>query len=244
MVELCFCDNINEIYRIFSFLTKNFEIQLGKTSSGRHLIDLFRIYMILLCWYYKRLFFFKIKLLFFVHGKCIAKGVGGIAILIQFFFFNHLHYTFVIQKKVLGWPDHTSFCRPSGAVARKPGCCTIGPGFESRVRHGCETVRPLVYECLNSSALKNWYTGSAWFNSRSRQSTQPFGVFRGFFRNSRKYGLGFLRKIPVEGIPPIGLGLRETTGLNPYNQPTIHQEIIHIIHCFYFCLCIQYGKIK
>ena len=28
-------------------------------------------------------------------------------------------------------------------------------------------------------------------------------MFRGFLRNSRKYGLGSLRKIPSEGIPPI-----------------------------------------
>ena len=29
---------------------------------------------------------------------------------------------------------------------------------------------------------------------------------RGFLRNSRKYGLGSLRKTPTEGTPPIGLG--------------------------------------
>ena len=34
---------------------------------------------------------------------------------------------------------------------------------------------------------------------RSRLSTQPLGVFRGFLRNSFKYGLGSLRKIPTEG---------------------------------------------
>ena len=48
-----------------------------------------------------------------------------------------------------------------------------------------------------------------------------FGVFRGFLRNSRKYRLGFLRKTPTEGTPPIGPG--STSGqlalhLRPTNQ--------------------------
>ena len=54
--------------------------------------------------------------------------------------------------------------------------------------------------------VQSWKTGSARFYPRSRLSTQPFGVFRGFLRNSRKYGLGSFRKTPTEGIPPIGLG--------------------------------------
>ena len=35
MVEPYICDNLHQIYRFFSFLTNNFEIQ-GKASSGRH----------------------------------------------------------------------------------------------------------------------------------------------------------------------------------------------------------------
>ena len=35
---------------------------------------------------------------------------------------------------------------------------------------------------------------------------QPSGVFRGLLPNSRKYGLRSLRKSPMEGNPPIGLG--------------------------------------
>ena len=36
MVEPYTCDNLNQIYRFFSFLTKNFEIHLVKRSHGRH----------------------------------------------------------------------------------------------------------------------------------------------------------------------------------------------------------------
>ena len=36
---------------------------------------------------------------------------------------------------------------------------------------------------------QNWKTGSAKFKPWSRKSTYPFGVFRGFLRNMRKYGL-------------------------------------------------------
>ena len=43
---------------------------------------------------------------------------------------------------------------------------------------------------------QNWLTEGASFNPRSRLLTQPFGVFHGFHRNSRKYGLGSFRKIP------------------------------------------------
>ena len=36
MVELYSCDNLNHIYRFFSFLIKVFKIHLVETSSGRH----------------------------------------------------------------------------------------------------------------------------------------------------------------------------------------------------------------
>ena len=39
--------------------------------------------------------------------------------------------------------------------------------------------------------------GGARFNPRSRMWTKPFGVFRGFLRNTRKHGLGFLKKTPL-----------------------------------------------
>ena len=39
----------------------------------------------------------------------------------------------------------------------------------------------------------------ARFKPRSRLSTQPFGVFRGFLRNSRKYELGPFRQTPQGG---------------------------------------------
>ena len=67
----------------------------------------------------------------------------------------------------------------------------------------------------------NWQTGGAWFKSRSRLSNQPFRVFRGFLRNSRKYGLGSLRKIPTEDNPPI-VGPGSTSKKLPL-QPTTNQ---------------------
>ena len=36
IVESCICDNLNQIYQYFPFLTKNFEIHLVKTLSGSH----------------------------------------------------------------------------------------------------------------------------------------------------------------------------------------------------------------
>ena len=60
---------------------------------------------------------------------------------------------------------------------------------------------------------QNWKTGGARFKPRSPLSTEPFGDFRGFLRNSCKYGLGSLRKTPMEGTPSIGLS--PTSGLNP-----------------------------
>ena len=40
--------------------------------------------------------------------------------------------------------------RQSGAVAWEAGCCTKGPGFEFRVRHGYQTVCPLPRQRLRS----------------------------------------------------------------------------------------------
>ena len=39
------------------------------------------------------------------------------------------------------------------------------------------------------------------------------------FRNSRKYGVGSLRKTLTEVIPPKGLGLLKTIGLYTYTTP-------------------------
>ena len=50
---------------------------------------------------------------------------------------------------------------------------------------------------------------------------KQFGVYCGFLQNSRKYGLGSLRKTPTEGISPLGPG--HTSGqlaLNPTTKPT------------------------
>ena len=51
-----------------------------------------------------------------------------------------------------------------------------------------------------SGNVRNLKTRVARFKPRSRLS---FGVFRGFLRNSRKYGLISLRKTPTESSPPI-----------------------------------------
>ena len=46
-------------------------------------------------------------------------------------------------------------------------------------------------------------------------------LVRGFLRNSRKYGLGSLRKTPLEGTSLIGPG-PITIGLKPYNPGLTH----------------------
>ena len=53
-----------------------------------------------------------------------------------------------------------------------------------------------------SGNARNLKMGGARFKPQSRLSTQPFRVFRGFLRNSHKYGLGSLKKITKEGTPP------------------------------------------
>ena len=51
--------------------------------------------------------------------------------------------------------------------------------------------------------LSKLVDGGCEFNFRSRLSTQLFGVFRGFLRNSRRCELGSLRKTATDDIPPI-----------------------------------------
>ena len=57
----------------------------------------------------------------------------------------------------------------------------------------------------------NWQTGGARFKPLSRLSTQTFGVFRAFLRNSSKYGLGSLRKTPHDGHSPCRLRSHKRT---------------------------------
>ena len=45
---------------------------------------------------------------------------------------------------------HNRMSRPSGAVVRGAGCYTKGLGFESQVKHGCQTVRPWPNQWLCS----------------------------------------------------------------------------------------------
>ena len=80
-----------------------------------------------------------------------------------------------------------------------------------------------------SGNARNWKTGDARFKSRSRLSTQPFGVFRGFLRNSRKSGLGSFRKTPTDCTPRIGPGLTNRQlafNLQSTNQPLVSGRII------------------
>ena len=89
-------------------------------------------------------------------------------------------------------------------------------GQESRLLHQMSQVRipgkawvsycpSMALPVAEQFCAENWQSGSARFILRSRLSTQPFGVFRGFLRNTRKYGLGFIRKTPTEGTAPFGL---------------------------------------
>ena len=57
-----------------------------------------------------------------------------------------------------------------------------------------------------SGNAQNWKSGGTRFKPRLRLSILPFGVFRGFLRNSCEYGVGSFRKTPTEGTPPIGPG--------------------------------------
>ena len=93
--------------------------------------------------------------------------------------------------------------QPSGVVVRGAGCYTKGPGFESRVRHGCQTVRPRSHQWLRSKTDRRDLPG-LFLGRASRPSRSEFFVV--FLLKSRKYGLGSLRKTPTEGNPPIGLG--------------------------------------
>ena len=57
-----------------------------------------------------------------------------------------------------------------------------------------------------SGNTQNWKTGGARFKPQSRLSIQPFGDLSGFLQNSRKQGLGSLRKAPMQDILPVCLG--------------------------------------
>ena len=69
-------------------------------------------------------------------------------------------------------------------------------------------------------------------NPLSCLTTKPFGVFRGFLRNLRKYGLWSLRKTPhSEHTPCRSRSYRWTIGLNSTTQ---HNNIKQIFWIFSF----------
>ena len=63
--------------------------------------------------------------------------------------------------------------------------------------------------------------GATGFHPRTGLSTSPFGVFRDFLRNLRKYGLGSFRKTRTENTPPTGPNPR-CRQLNPTTQPSVY----------------------
>ena len=91
---------------------------------------------------------------------------------------------------------------PSGVVVRGADSYTKDPGFESRVKHGCQIVRIRHHQRLRLKPgrreVLDSFPGPVCRPSRSEISVV-------FLRNSRKYGLGSLRKTPTEGTQPIGL---------------------------------------
>ena len=76
------------------------------------------------------------------------------------------------------------------------------PGFESRVRHGCQTDRPWPHQWLNSKT--SWQEVSGSFLGRACQLSRSEPCE--FLRNSLQYGLGSHRKTPKEDTPPLRLG--------------------------------------
>ena len=76
--------------------------------------------------------------------KCILSCVLLLVFVILHFF--PFCNACIVQRHYAQWP--------SGVVARDAGCCTEGPGFESRVKNGCKTVRPWTQQWLCGSALK------------------------------------------------------------------------------------------
>ena len=61
---------------------------------------------------------------------------------------------YVRHTKSILFPIWFHLGQPSGIVFRGAGCYTKGPEFESRVRHGCQTIRPRHPQKLSISALK------------------------------------------------------------------------------------------
>ena len=78
---------------------------------------------------------------------------------------------------------------------------------------------------------QSWLSGGARFNHRSRLSTYQFGDFRGFPRNSRKYGIGPLIKTPTVGTPRTGPGFMKGQ-LALTLQPNPTQDWTHYHYFF------------
>ena len=99
-----------------------------------------------------------------------------------------------------------------------------------------KTIHPMLPNQWQSGNARKWKTGGVRFKPLSRLSTQPFGVLRGFLRNSRKYGLGSLRKTPTEGTSLVPQADNQPS---TYNQPSVntwkliiqYTNINHQVNC-------------
>ena len=65
--------------------------------------------------------------------------------------------------------------RPSGAVVKGAGRYTKSPGFESRVRHRCQTVRPSPRQWLHLKTGR-WEVPGSFLGRACRPSRSEFSV--------------------------------------------------------------------
>ena len=80
--------------------------------------------------------------------------------------FQRLHYLTYENPK---------FLPAGGEVFWKAGCYTKGPGFESRVKHGCRAVRPWSHQWLRSKIGRREVPGS-FLGRACRPSRSEFSV--------------------------------------------------------------------
>ena len=67
---------------------------------------------------------------------------------------------------------------------------------------------------------------------------EPFGVFRRFLRNSRKFELGSIRKTHIEGHSPYRPKChKRTIGLNSTTQPCPWRALFHYIYHLILISC-------
>ena len=80
-----------------------------------------------------------------------------------------------IEHKYIRYNNSWILMPTGGEVIREAGCWTKGPGFESRVRHGCHTVRPWPHQWLCSKTVRREMTIS-FLGRPCRPSLSKFSV--------------------------------------------------------------------